>query len=1208
MTTLDPATLTGKRLWLRGKDLGAAASTVTSWPDQSGKSNSGTPAGTGAITVAASTPSGGKAARFAGTHYLTLPVDTAMRGKVTSSGPWSANTVDYTADNVIDGATAIANGNTWVYDSFPAFWQIEPYAPETMTSYRIMPGSQYPTAWTFAGSNDGSSWTTLDTRTGQTLTNGSFSSSYTFSNSTAYRYYRFTFTAGASTIVHIAEIEFNGRANQTGSARTGEIWAVLKNASTAVMGLWAFGTDSAGTYYPATGPVISEQFGVATRPASVTPGVALTSWRLYRVVQDGTNLKIYLDGTLLQSATITPSWRSIKPTIGTSADSVNYTGDIAEVLYLDGPSDTTQTANLIDYFNTEHGLSIPGGAPPAGSPFSIADVTATLSATAYPESFTAGLTLTDVDAALPLNASVEAVAFGPLGLVDPVASVNLTARPEILSGTGLSLNLSDASAALSLSATVELVTVESTSLDPWTADLDGRTGLTLLTPDVELTYTPALELPPAGITERVIQRVSRTIPALHTISGVRLDPVTGAPVVPQPVWDALPVVVEDLGTIHTTISAGTSGMNEDVTYYRGGITRIVEDTMEEPFGDKTATFRFPQITSLDEEPTGPTHPLWWQGNRANIKIVLKRPDGTKEVLWSGLMVSDDTGNEGGSPVKSRDAIGALWQASYDVRQVPNYLEPTDIGTLIAKAMNGVASRNYPAIQPVATGVPSRDRGSWAQSALSYVQGLLAKATDDDGRQWTVAKVRNTRWTYVIRRKVETPSWTVTNGAHGVKVSLSRDITQGRNVVYGRWVASTGYAGMNTKYPGMTRDASPLYTGILMGLGATDGSSNGGVTLWQRRARELGYAIDIDGAISGGDVQTIRALQRRYGLSVDGVIGPQTWAATFGVGSNVGDLKAVIRLPLAADPRTQRWLYNADGSRASLNPVYDPDLMVVSDDVDFGTGITRAEATKSAQQIVDRESTPSLSGTIELTTDPREGSRLMIPAGDKIKLVGYEHHDRVLHIARRTRSWDNPQLPVTLEVDERSRDALTVAEVRAARRESMRDPARRPGNSNRRSTNDVDQVVPFDGESSAGIIPKLALYGGLWSVIRIPVSETGRVAKMRLKAGSPFAIAFFGAPITPAHLVSYVGNPLASDSPFEAHEKELDAHGFIEGFGQKGQRCGYYPGAEDRSTAFTGVEEQGGFEYSSSKPPWVWVAMFAASSCFIEGNIYPAPVV
>ena len=724
------------------------------------------------------------------------------------------------------------------------------------------------------------------------------------------------------------------------------------------------------------------------------------------------------------------------------------------------------------------------------------------------------------------------------------------------------------------------------------------------------TATPPLAVVPEGYTERPIMRASRVVPDLRTIEGVIVDPVTNQPRLTDDLYFALPVTEAEVGVPHLIFHH--HGKVVDATYFRGGFTKILTDRREEPFGDATMSFELPNVSSMDSYPDDEDHPLWFLINRANVQIELVKSDGSSTIVWTGHVVATDTGNSESSPNKRLDCVGSLFQASTDRMHPPPFLDPTDVGTLMSRALTAVTSRRYPVISAVATGIMSRQRGSWADSPLAFVQSLLSTAWTSGGNQWTIAKIEGSRRSYEIRLKKTTPEWTVTNGAHGVSVDLTRDGSAIRNVIYGHGVGPDGNAWFNYKYPNLHSDTAPEYPfaspSSVITIGTTDGdtTSGDGVSVWQRRARDLGYKLAIDGVFNTSDAEVARYVQRRFGASVDGVVGPQTWNATFGVGSNSGDLSSVIRLPLAADPRTQRYLYNGDGSVAGENPEFDGNVLIYADDVDFGAGITRAEGIVSAQQIVDRESEPGLTGRIVLTQDPRENSRMLIPPGDKITLVGYEGADRVLHITAVERDWQTGT--VTLDVDEKSRDAMTVAQIRTRDKEARRDPARRPGNPNRRSRLDVDQVVPFDGESGAGVIPKLALYGGLWTVIRIPVSETGRVAKMHLEAGSPFAIAFFGAPITPAHLVSYVGNPLASDAPFEPHERELDAHWFIEGFGQKGQRCGYYPGAEDRSTPFTGVEEQGGFEYTSSRAPWVWVAMFAASSCFLEGNIYPDTVV
>jgi len=59
------------------------------------------------------------------------------------------------------------------------------------------------TAWTFSGSNDDSNWQDLDEQTGQTM--GESEIKYQFENETAYRYYKWNFTAGAGAYVQLNE-------------------------------------------------------------------------------------------------------------------------------------------------------------------------------------------------------------------------------------------------------------------------------------------------------------------------------------------------------------------------------------------------------------------------------------------------------------------------------------------------------------------------------------------------------------------------------------------------------------------------------------------------------------------------------------------------------------------------------------------------------------------------------------------------------------------------------------------------------------------------------------------------------------------------------------------------------------------------------------------------------------------------------------------
>lgn len=53
-----------------------------------------------------------------------------------------------------------------------------------------------------------------------------------------------------------------------------------------------------------------------------------------------------------------------------------------------------------------------------------------------------------------------------------------------------------------------------------------------------------------------------------------------------------------------------------------------------------------------------------------------------------------------------------------------------------------------------------------------------------------------------------------------------------------------------------------------------------VRTWQARMRKRGWNIDVDGAYGPRSREVCEAFQREKGLAVDGIVGPQTWAAAW----------------------------------------------------------------------------------------------------------------------------------------------------------------------------------------------------------------------------------------------------------------------------------------------------------------------------------------
>ena len=754
------------------------------------------------------------------------------------------------------------------------------------------------------------------------------------------------------------------------------------------------------------------------------------------------------------------------------------------------------------------------------------------------------------------------------------------------------------------------------ALAGWSADLSQQSFLEITSDTGDLDYTPpaiigtgteslppvgALALPPVGLTERTIMRESITVPAMTPGTDHRVR-------VGDAVYDSYARTVETVGVPHVIIGG------VDVTYLRGAPTTIGSDRQEGPFGDVKFSIDFPQITPQDTSGTGS---LSWLHPGATVELVMLNA-GTIKRLWAGHLVSDDGGNDASSSRTAWWASGTTWQASTFGHRVPTIMDPTDIGTVIAKALNGVVAHRYPTIAAPHTGINTMARGSSGDSEMAYVQSLLATAWTST-TQWTVAKRANTARTYDIKLKdTTTVHHTVTVGARGVDINISRDMTSTANALFGRGIAPNGYAWAGWCYPNFMADTAPAYPyasgATVMSIGDTDaGTLTGhGVTDWQRRVNDLNLTgnVPLDGVFNASDASICGQIQADYGLLVDGIVGPQTWDATFAVGSGGGDLTGAYRRPLAIATETEPYLYTASGAIKGPNPSY-TSTMRYERDTDYGPGVTKADATASAKLELARDKDPGLTGTVTLLTDPREGSRFLITPDQNIKPLGYGGGDPLLYIAAVDRDWVN--LSVTLTVDEHARDAITLAAIRQRNKEAMVDPARRPGRTNRRSRMDQDQIVPFDGESDGGILPRHAIYGGLWTVLHIPLSTAGQVAKLDVRSQSPaapFCMAFFAGPVTPAHLVNLVGDPLSGTNPFgrtEAKADALDDLGLIEAFGGPGSASGYWPGQEGSGTLTGRLKDTGGFTYNSVKGGWIWVAEWSPTSTFISGRIYPSPI-
>jgi hypothetical protein len=130
------------------------------------------------------------------------------------AGTISAQYTDSPAGEEI--AKLIDNSSSTKYLTFHASgWvQFQATSAYTVTKYTMTSANDAaerdPLTWTFQGSNDGSTWATLDSRSGEDFANRLQTNTYTFSNTVAYSYYRLNMTDNSGTILQLAEWEIYG--------------------------------------------------------------------------------------------------------------------------------------------------------------------------------------------------------------------------------------------------------------------------------------------------------------------------------------------------------------------------------------------------------------------------------------------------------------------------------------------------------------------------------------------------------------------------------------------------------------------------------------------------------------------------------------------------------------------------------------------------------------------------------------------------------------------------------------------------------------------------------------------------------------------------------------------------------------------------------------------------------------------------------------
>lgn len=480
-------------------------------------------------------------------------------------------------------------------------------------------------------------------------------------------------------------------------------------------------------------------------------------------------------------------------------------------------------------------------------------------------------------------------------------------------------------------------------------------------------------------------------------------------------------------------------------------------------------------------------------------------------------------------------------------------------------------------------------------------------------QWTIMNAGNRTPELRIKNMWDN-HWTVRIGTPGVEHSFSRDLKTAPNVLYGEGTDLEDRHWRNTKYPNYFPDTPPM-TGPTIQIGSTHPD----VFVWKTAMDDSGwdmYGMDTlaAGLYTQTDSNQCRAFQQQAGLTPHGAVDSATWDATFNPGVNANDLDSAFFMPLAQDPRAEKYFYSPRGGIIGLNPLYDPNFTRVEQANDYGARVTRQEGIISAHGQLERDFPARYTGMLTLTTDPPEGSRWEIRAGENITVQGHRGVDRFFHISQVNANFAAGTVTVT--VDEAGKDALTLAAFRSRYRD-VTDPARRASPRATLSNITFDSKALWDHENGGGRIMRHHVTAGAWSVVRVPAGESGNVVHSRFWTDVPsrFAVAVFEYPISENEL-SRLGPPNSdtfwdqfSDPNVTAEpgEEVTGGGGLAVVWGTEGQMGGFWPGIESEGGEVTGqMRDDASWYYESTIPPWLWVAVWCDTSTYFQGRLYPAP--
>lgn len=421
-----------------------------------------------------------------------------------------------------------------------------------------------------------------------------------------------------------------------------------------------------------------------------------------------------------------------------------------------------------------------------------------------------------------------------------------------------------------------------------------------------------------------------------------------------------------------------TGQLTNVTKFRGAATTVNEMSTTDPFGPNTASLTFPTVTLLDKPGQGD---LWWLLPEANVDICWVHDE---QILysWQGYFVSFEYNEEDIGSNLSVQCNGALKQLDNYLAK-PEYLyQPLAYEYAIYRQFTG-----KPELRLNIPNHPSTAFPDWWDKTFS-----INDYNTTDTYLLPLGPMNGDKWSGMVTRETGSFDEALSSYIQGLLSNMYTERGQFTLLLGDNRTPVLTHRDIKTRPDEQTLVVDLLWPGVNM---------TASIDYSQRLNVVYGQGTSLSGNVFSNQQVTADGSRSFYE-------------------------------PFAY----RREVYPADTAN---NPWYKQDIMRKEVSLSFYKGMDASEATDVAKKHLQRFSDPGVTGSLNLKADPLVDGipypRQLIQAGMTIQIKGLfgNPEGMLFHITEQS---INAEGEVSLTLDSKFRDQLTVQEVRLRGRDSL----------------------------------------------------------------------------------------------------------------------------------------------------------------------------